>query len=104
MNPNWAQMAPPFEQFTMENEHLLVEFDFADRRREDLAGQGGVNLAGAADPLGVLEFAVERPGPMTAWVTYPCSSRAGAGDVRDSRADRPIRRQCGRKGPRGPAK
>ena len=77
MNPNWVQMAPPPEQFEMENEHLRVQFDPATGGVKTLLDKAsGINLACAADPLGVLEYAIERPGPMTAWVTYPPSMRA----------------------------
>jgi alpha-mannosidase len=79
VNPNWVQMAPRFEQFTMENEHLRVEFDLATGGVKTLLDKAsGLNLASAAEPLGVVEYAVERPGPMTAWVTYAPSSRAAA--------------------------
>jgi alpha-mannosidase len=79
VNPNWVQMAPQFEQFTMENEHLRVEFDLATGGVKTLLDKAsGLDLASAADPLGVVEYAVERPGPMTAWVTYAPSSRAPA--------------------------
>ncbi|MCL2701800.1 MAG: glycosyl hydrolase-related protein [Phycisphaerae bacterium] len=61
----------PVGGYGMENEHLLVELDAMTGgicRLVDKAS--GKDLANPADPMGVLEFAHERHGGMTAWIIY----------------------------------
>jgi alpha-mannosidase len=54
---------------TMENEHIQVEFDPLTGGLVKLADKAtGRDLADAAKPMGVLEYVLERPRGMSAWV------------------------------------
>jgi alpha-mannosidase len=56
----------------LENEFLLVEFDkLTGGVSRLLDKKSGRNLVDAANPLGVLEYVLERPWGMSAWVIAP---------------------------------
>ena len=66
---SWAS---PMSVIGMENEFLLVELDsFTGGIKRLVDKTTGKDLADKADPMGVLEFAMERPGSMTAWTIQP---------------------------------
>ncbi|MDD4889522.1 MAG: glycoside hydrolase family 38 C-terminal domain-containing protein [Phycisphaerae bacterium] len=55
--------------FTLENEFTLAQFDRATGGICKLVDKAtGVDLARPDDPLGLLEYVLERPGGMSAWV------------------------------------
>jgi alpha-mannosidase len=59
----------PVGRLTMENEHLLVEFDRRTGGIQRLVEKkSGQNLASEHDPLGLLEYVLERPQGMSAWI------------------------------------
>ncbi len=59
----------PAGRLTLENEHLLVEFDRATGGIKRLLDKAtDTDLAVASDPLGLLEYVLERPHPMSSWI------------------------------------
>jgi alpha-mannosidase len=67
--PHAGDQVLPVGATGLENEHLLVELDTLTGGIRRLVDKStGQDLADAADPMGVLELAYERPGFMTAWV------------------------------------
>jgi alpha-mannosidase len=59
----------PVGATTLENEQLFVEFDRASGGVVKLVVKAtGLDLADPADPLGLLEYLVERPRGMTSWI------------------------------------
>ncbi len=72
--PGQVSFAPSLP--TLENEFLAVEFDSLTGGVSRLVDKKtGRNLADAANPLGVLEYVLERPGGMSAWVIAPTQER-----------------------------
>ena len=60
----------------MENEFLSVRLDPLTGGIVELIDKtGGVNLVAASDPAGVLEYVLERPGGMSAWVIHETQKR-----------------------------
>ena len=69
----------PVGGYAMENDHLLVDFDARTGGICRLVDKAtGKDLAVPGDPMGVLEYEVERHGGMTAWTIYDSYKRAGA--------------------------
>ncbi len=59
----------PVGRLALENEHLVVEFDRRTGGICKLLDRAtGRNLARADDPMGLLEFVIERPTYMSAWI------------------------------------
>jgi alpha-mannosidase len=60
----------------MENEFLSVRVDSLTAGIVELVDRAsGANLADPARPAGVLEYVLERPGGMTAWLIHPAQKR-----------------------------
>lgn len=59
----------PTGRLALENEHLLVEFDRKTGGIKSLLDKaGGWDLACARDPMALLEYVLERPRGMSAWI------------------------------------
>ncbi len=74
---NPARVEPHFDSNPVfENDRLRVEFDQATGGVRSLVDKAtGRDLATPADPLGTLEFILERPRNMTAWLIAPALRR-----------------------------
>ncbi|MFW6061743.1 MAG: glycoside hydrolase family 38 C-terminal domain-containing protein, partial [Planctomycetota bacterium] len=73
-------------EWTVENEHVRVRFDPISGGIVELTDrETGAQLATPDHPMAVLEYAVERPGRMSAWRKYPPRRRVSpleAGEVK----------------------
>jgi len=62
--------------WAIENEYLLVEFDPVTGGIVKLIDKASkTDLADRDNPLGLLEYVLERPGPMSSWVIHPPQKR-----------------------------
>ena len=71
------------DKLSMENEFLSVRLDSLTGGIVELVDKsGGVNLVDASDPAGLLEYVLERPGGMSAWVIHETRKRLCPLEVR----------------------
>jgi len=71
---DWEKVV--IHSYAMENEFTAVDFDPVSGGITKLVDKTtGKNLASPENPLGVLEYILERPGPMSSWVIHTPQER-----------------------------